>query len=49
MSNLAEEYGIDVDTVLNFYNSITHHRKERTINFFKLYFEGRNVDGGTSQ
>ena len=45
MNKLADEYGIEVETVLDFYNSIKTHRKERTEKFFRSYFEGRNEDG----
>lgn len=46
---LAAKHGIDVDTVISFYNSITaeHNRPtkaKRTIDFFDMYFEGRNYD-----
>lgn len=48
MNDLANKYGIDTETVLSFYKTITydHHRKmkkrARTEEFFDLYFEGRN-------
>lgn len=48
MQNLADKHGIDAETVFEFYKSITYdtrrrqRKRERTEEFFDLYFEGRN-------
>lgn len=53
MEKLADKYGISLDTVLGFYDSITYDhydharrvtKRQRTEEFFELYFEG--VKGG---
>ncbi len=46
MSQLADKYGISLDTILGFYDSITYDyvrrvtKRQRTEEFFELYFEG---------
>ena len=46
MEKLADKYGISLDTVLGFYNSITYDharrvtKRQRTEEFFELYFKG---------
>lgn len=46
MVELAEKYEIDPETVLGFYNTVNYDysrqmtKRQRTIEFFDLYFEG---------
>ena len=48
MWTLADKHGIAVETVFEFYKSITYdmtrrrRKRTRTEEFFDLYFEGRN-------
>ena len=40
---MARKYGIDDETVEGIYTSLTgKERYQRTVEFFDLYFEGRN-------
>ena len=46
MEDLAEKYGLEADTVLAFFNSFNYNyarkqtKRQRTEEFFELYFEG---------
>ena len=43
---MARKYGIDDETVEGIYASLTgKERHRRTVEFFDLYFEGRNNNG----